>query len=101
MESFGSGDDLLVSVFVAMEGAFAYSAMLPSIMTIGTFVDDDAKIAAIRQGEILATFYAGAFAITVGAIMRSWLPLILTAVAAGFTVTVYEWALRRAPAWEK
>ena len=100
MEGIGSGETLLVAVFVAFEGAYAYSAMLPSIMTINTFVDSPEKILAIRQGEILASAFAGLFAVTVSAVSHSWLPLVLTAILAVFMVAIYEWALRRAPAWK-
>jgi len=99
MEGIGSGEVLLTSVFVAFEGAYAYSAMLPSIMTINTFVDSPDKIRAIREGELLATVFAGLFAITVGYVTKSWLPIWLTALLSGFMVAVYEWALRRSPAW--
>jgi hypothetical protein len=99
MQGIGSGEVVLTSVFVAFEGAFAYSAMLPSIMTIHTFVDSPEKITAIREGEILATAFCGIFAGVVAAIVRSWLPVGLTAIAAGFMIAIYEWALRDSPAW--
>lgn len=96
----GSGEVVLTSVFVAFEGAYAYSAMLPSIMTINTFVDTPDKIKAIRQGELLATIFAGGFATATAWIVGSWLPIGLTLALAGFMIGVYEWALRRSPAWE-
>lgn len=99
MTGIGAGEVVLTSVFVAFEGAYAYSAMLPSIMTINTFVDSPDKIRAIRQGELLATIFAGGFATATALIVRSWLPILLTALLAGFMVGVYEWALRQAPAW--
>lgn len=100
MEGIGGGEVLLTSVFVAFEAAFAYSAMLPSIMTINTFVDSPDKILAIRQGELLATAFGGLFAVTIAFVTRSWLPILLSAILSAFMVAVYEWALRRSPAWK-
>ena len=99
MEGIGGGEIMLTSVFVATESAFAYSAMLPSLMTMATFVDSPEKIAAIRQGEIVATSFAGILATAVSIITKSLIPLIMTTLACGFMVIVYEWGLRRSPAW--
>lgn len=99
MEGIGGGEVLLTSVFVAFEAAFAYSAMLPSIMTINTFVDTPDKILAIRQGEILATAFGGMFALVVAGVTRSWLPILFSGGLMLFMIGVYEWSLRRSPAW--
>lgn len=99
MEGLGSGEVLLTSAFVAYESAFSYSQFLPSIMTIRTFVDSADKVAAIRHGEIIGTVFTVGFASMFAFIMRSPLPLVLAAIAVGFTLAVYEWALRQAPGW--
>lgn len=96
----GSGELLLSSAFIAYESAFSYSQFLPSIMTIKTFVDSPDKITAIRHGEIIGTVFVAGFAGLFAVIMRSPLPFLLAGVAVGFTLAVYEWALRGAPAWE-
>lgn len=95
-----SSEVVLTATFVAFEGAFAYSAMLPSIMTINTFVDSPEKIRAIREGEVIATAFAGIFAVAISCITRSPLALILTGVACVFMIGIYEYALRSAPAWQ-
>ncbi len=99
MQGIGSGELVLTSAFIAYESAFSYSQFLPSIMTIKTFVDSADKIHAIRHGEIIGTVFVVAFAALFAAILRSVLPLVMAAVAVGFTLAVYEWALRGAPAW--
>ena len=99
MEGIGSGELLLTSAFIAYESAFSYSQFLPSIMTIKTFVDSPDKITAIRHGEIIGSVFVAGFAILFAIIMRSPLPLVMAGLAVGFTLTVYEWALRGAPAW--
>ena len=99
MQGLGSGEILLTSAFIAYESAFSYSQFLPSIMTIGTFVDTPEKINMIRQGEIIGSVFTVGFAALFSFIMRSVMPFILAGVAISFTLLVYEWALRRAPAW--
>ena len=100
MEGLGSGELALTSLFVAYESAFAYSQFLPSIMTIRTFVDTPEKVASIRHGEIIGTVFTISFATLFSWILKSVLPLLMAALAVGFTLIAYEWALRGAPAWE-
>lgn len=90
-------DVVLTSVFVAFEAAFSYSAFLPSIMTIGTFVDSSQKVKMIRQGEIISTLLSLGVAASVAAIYKSILPLLAMGFAAVVMVGVYEWALRDCP----
>jgi hypothetical protein len=90
---------VLTSVFIALEGAFAYSAYLPSIMTIGTFVDTPEKIHMIRQGEIVGSVFLVLLAGISSMITKSIMPLIMGLVAGCGTIFVYEKALRNAPAW--
>jgi hypothetical protein len=101
METMGSGDILLVSAFAGFEGLFSYSAVLPSIMTIGTFVDSQEKIRMIRQGEIVGTVLNLAFGIALSMFSGSFLPLAFTIGACAVMIGIYEYALRSAPAWNK
>lgn len=94
-----SGEVVLTSVFMALEGAFAYSAFLPSIMTIGTFVDSEQKITMIRQGEFVGTVFLLGLSITVALLMKSVWPLLLGLLAGMLAILVYEYALRQSPAW--
>jgi len=99
METMGAGDILLVSAFAGFEGLFSYSAVLPSIMTIGTFVDSPEKIRMIRQGEVIGTALNLAFGIALALFAESFLPLAFTIGACLIMIVVYEYALRSAPAW--
>lgn len=99
METMGSGDILLVSAFAGFEGLFSYSAVLPSIMTIGTFVDSPEKIKMIRQGEIIGTVLNIAFGGALALFAESLLPIVFTLGACLVMIFVYEYALRSAPAW--
>lgn len=92
---------VLTSVFMALEGAFAYSAFLPSIMTIGTFVDSPEKVYMIRQGEVVGSIFLLGLSFTVSAITKSIVPMIMGILAGVLAVGVYEYALRGSPAWNQ
>lgn len=94
-------NEVLFSIFMSLEGLHAYSAFLPSIMTIGTFVDSPEKIRMIREGEIIASGYLVILAGSVAYMIKSWWPLIMALVAGSITLAVYEYALRSAPAKEQ
>jgi hypothetical protein len=81
-------------MLVAAEAPQAYSAFLPSIMTIRTFVDDPNAVEAIREGEIFGTAFvlliAGAGTLLVDNV---W-PLAVGVGTAVVMVAIYEHALR-------
>lgn len=90
-------DTTVISIFMALEGMHAYSAFLPSIMTIGTFVDSPEKVRMIREGEVVATGFLLALAISVTALTKSPLPMVMGILAGIVTLGVYEYALHNAP----
>lgn len=94
-------DVVLTSVFMALEGAFAYSAFLPSIMTIGTFVDSHDKVHMIRQGEIVGSLFLLGLSFTVAGVTHSALPAIMGIGAGVLAIGVYEFALRGAPIYQE
>lgn len=93
-----SGDTMLVSIFMALDGLFAYSAFLPSIMTVGTFVDSESKVVMIRQGEVIGTIFLIALSIITSAVMKSKLPLFFGILAGIVAIVIYEYALTQSPA---
>ena len=93
-------NEVLFSIFMSLEGLHAYSAFLPSIMTIGTFVDNPEKVRMIREGQLIASGYLLILAGSVAYMIKSWWPLIMALVAGSITLAVYEYALRSAPAKE-
>ena len=95
----GNGEVMLTAVFVAYETQFGFSQFLPSIMTIGTFVDSPDKVHMIREGEVIASVFALTFATVFSLLTKSPAPLALSVVAIAMTLAVYEYALRKAPAW--
>lgn len=91
-------DTVLISIFMALDGLFAYSAFLPSIMTVGTFVDSPAKVKMIRQGEIVGTFFLIMLALLTARITRSAWPLFMGIAAGVLALAIYEFSLRQSPA---
>ena len=90
-------DEIMVSVFMAMEGMHAYSAFLPSVFTIKTFVATQEGKQMIREGEIMASAFLLLLAIVTAKLAKSHWPFMMAVAAGGAMVIVYEVALARAP----
>jgi hypothetical protein len=103
MMNIGNLDEetLMISIFLALEGVHAYSAFLPSVFTIKTFVHTEEGRDMIREGEVMASLFLAALAGVTVWITKSPLPLILGLVAGGGMLAVYEFALARAPVARK
>ena len=86
-------DILLLSVFVAVEGAHSFSAFLPSAFTIRTFASDPQALARVRAGYLPAFVFLAALAATVAALKRSLLPLLLAAATGMLMVMLYEYSI--------
>jgi hypothetical protein len=90
-------DKIIISIFMALEGVHAYSAFLPSVFTIKTFVSTEDGKKMIREGELMASIFLVALAFTTSAITKSPWPFLLAAVSGTAMIIVYEYALSRAP----
>jgi hypothetical protein len=88
------GPTIGVVLLVAAEAPQAYSAFLPSIMTIRTFVGDPGAVADIREGELIGS----AFVLLIGAagshLVGNSYPMIVAVFTAVIMVAIYEYALR-------
>lgn len=86
--------DVGIVLLVAAEAPQAYSAFLPSIMTIRTFVGDEGAVKDIREGEV----FGSAFVLLIGAagsmLSGSNAPFLIGLATIGVMVGVYEYALR-------
>jgi hypothetical protein len=89
---------IVISIFMGLEGVHAYSAFLPSVFTIQTFVQDNEGVKMIRQGEIMASIYLIVLAIAVGYITKSKWPVVMALATGTAMIGVYEFALSRCPA---
>lgn len=93
------GDDvIIISIFMALEGVHAYSAFLPSVFTIKTFVQDDNGVKMIREGEIMASVYLVGLALATAYITKSKWPALMGLLAGAAMIVVYEYAVARCPA---
>lgn len=90
-------DTVVISIFMALEGVHAYSAFLPSIFTIETFVKTDNGKAHVREGELMASIFLAALALTTAYLTKSQWPAVTALVAGACMVGVYEYALAQAP----
>jgi hypothetical protein len=86
-------EQILLSVLTALESAHVYSALLPSIFTIGTFVTDERGVKLIREGELTATVAAFALGGIVAKFVNNPLPFYFTLVAIAGMLWTYERAL--------
>lgn len=98
MEAIAAGDILILSAFAGFESLYTPSAMLPSIMTIGTFVDSPDKVKMIYQGMGVSAALNLAFGALLSFLSRSWLPFAFTIGATLIIMAVYWFALTQAPA---
>lgn len=91
-------DKIVISIFMALEGVHAYSAFLPSVFTIKTFVSTEDGKKMIREGEVMASLFLLALALATSYIAKSKWPFVLAMVTGGGMLAVYEFALYRCPA---
>ncbi len=85
--------DVLLSVFVAVEGAHAFSAFMPSSFTIRKFAVEDGDRGKLRSGYAPAIAFNLVLAGAVSGMIRSPLPLVASLLVIGFMLGLYENAL--------
>lgn len=90
-------NDVIIAIFTGIEGVHAYSAFLPSVFTIKTFVETKEGRDMIREGEAMATVFLLALALTTSKLTKSWYPAVFALIAGGAMLGVYEYALYRCP----
>lgn len=82
-----------VVLLVAAEAPQAYSAFLPSIMTIRTFVGDEGAVSDIREGELLGSVFVAGIGVVGSMLSDSPWPLVVAFVTIIVMVGIYEYAL--------
>lgn len=88
-------EKLLLSVFVAVEGAHAFSAFMPSYFTVRKFAEDNEDIEKLRSGYIPASIFNLALGGTVTVITKSALPFTLSVIVCIFMIVLYEQAINK------
>ncbi len=86
-------EHVMMSAFVALEAAHAYSAVLPSIFTIRMFGHNPGTEKAIRDGEAFGTLFALGIGGVVAALIKDPLPLVFSVATSALMISVYEQAL--------
>lgn len=82
-----------VVLLVAAEAPQAYSAFLPSIMTIRTFVGDEGAVADIREGELLGSVFVAGIGVVGSMLTGSPWPVVVAILTIVVMVGIYEHAL--------
>lgn len=88
-------EKLLLSVFVAVEGAHAFSAFMPSYFTVRKFAEDEDDLSKLRSGYVPATIFNLALGGTVTAITKSAMPFTLSVIVCVFMIILYEQAISK------
>lgn len=86
-------EEIGIVLLVAAEAPQAYSAFLPSIMTIRTFVGDQDAVNDIREGELLGSAFVLLIAGAGTLLTRSPWPFVVGILTIVTMVAVYEYAL--------
>jgi ABC-type phosphate transport system permease subunit len=87
-------EKFLISAFVAVESAHAFSAFCPSVFTIKTFAVDDEKRKQVRLGYVPAVIFSLVLSVICSKLVKSWMPLGFGVFTMVFMVCAYEFALR-------
>lgn len=91
-------EDILLSAFVGVESAHAFSAFNPSIFTIQSLAVPQGNEAQIRVGYIPSVGFSIILGSVVGALRKTWMPIAFGLGTSAFMIIVYELAIRTAPA---
>ena len=87
---------VLTSALVAVEGAHAFSAFLPSIFTIRKLAVPQGAERDLRLGYIPAGIFAITLGVLASLILKTWWPLIASVLTVIFMIAAYEWSIHSA-----
>lgn len=85
--------NLLLAVFVAAEGAHAFSAFMPSYFTVQKFARGDGDRARLRSGYVPAIAINVLLAGTVAALRKDVRPILFMLAVVALMIGLYENAL--------
>lgn len=86
-------ETVLLSVFVAVEGAHAFSAFMPSYFTVKKFSEGPEDTQALRSGYTPAIAFNLALGSLVSILIKDWKPAILSILVSAFMISLYEGAI--------
>lgn len=85
--------DLLLSVFVGVEGAHAFSAFMPSWFTVKKFASGSKDTERLRSGYLPAIVFNVILGATVSALIKKPWPLVIALLVIVFMIGAYEGAI--------
>ena len=86
-------DNLLLSIFVGVEGAHAFSAFMPSWFTVQKFATSDGDLNKLRSGYVPAVIFNLILGGVVSAMTDSLEPLVISIIVILFMIAAYEGAI--------
>jgi hypothetical protein len=89
---------VLIGVFVAVEGAHAFSAFMPSYFTVSKFAKGEVDRQRLREGYGPAVAFNLALGGVVSAIVHDMRPLLFSVVVSLLMVGMYERAIQKTEA---
>jgi hypothetical protein len=89
-------DTLIIAIFVAVEGAHAFSAFMPSYFTVRKFASGSEDVSMLRSGYFPAVTFNLLLGIVVSVLVKNPAPLILAGLVSGGMICLYERAIQTA-----
>ena len=86
-------ETLLLSIFVGVEGAHAFSAFMPSYFTVKKFAGSEADKQSLRSGYVPAVVFNLVLGGIVSAITKRITPLVIAGAVIIFMLIMYEGAI--------
>lgn len=86
-------DILLLSIFVGVEGAHAFSAFMPSYFTVQKFATDSQDAAKLRSGYIPAVAFNLFLGGVVSLLTKKPGPVFIAVLVSLFMISLYEGAI--------
>lgn len=87
--------ELLLSIFVGVEGAHAFSAFMPSWFTVQKFATEDGDLARLRSGYLPAIVFNLVLGGVVAGLTKRVMPLLIAALVIVFMIAAYEGAINQ------
>lgn len=85
--------ELLLSIFVGVEGAHAFSAFMPSYFTVKKFAGSEEDRQSLRSGYVPAIAFNLALGGVVAALTKRITPLMIAGAVIIFMLIMYEGAI--------
>lgn len=95
-----NSDTISASLLAVTSGVGLYTSFLPDMAEVRKAMPDDELSRDVRIGEVAATSLTVAIGVTASSLSKSVVPAMLSIVAAGGMIFMYE-SILRSPAPEK